>query len=270
MMPLARPMTLLILGGTGDARRLAQALIKSAKLSVRPLEIIYTLAGLVRCPQLECETVSGGFTQFGGLASYIRERKIDVLIDCTHPYALVMSRAAVSAAAETGIACWRLERPAWQPQPGDDWRMFNGWDELLAQASHYRSVFITSGQLPASVLEHFGNIKSGPCSNTATEEPQKQLLRTAVAAEHELPSSMQWLKAIGPFELEGELALMKEQRIDCLISKNSGGQATEAKLTAARMLGIPVLMLARLPLPTCDRVFDSLAAAQQHIERTFL
>jgi len=257
-------MKLLILGGTGDARRLAQALIKSAKLSLRPLEIIYSVAGLVRHPQLECEIVSGGFTPFGGLAVYIRQRNIDALLDCTHPYALVMSSNAVTAAAETGIPCWRLDRPAWQKQPGDDWRIFSGWDELLEQVAQYRSVFISSGQLSDSVLEGFKGIIS------EAEEPQSQLLRTAIASVHELPSSMQWLKAIGPFELEDELALMQEHRIDCLISKNSGGQATEAKLEAARILSIPVLMLARPDLPGCDWLFDTLDALQMNIERNFL
>jgi len=254
-------MRLLILGGTGDAKQLAQALIKAAVLSARALEIIYSVAGLVRAPQLECDVVSGGFSQFGGLAAYIRQRKIDALLDCTHPYALAMSSKAVDAAIETGIACWRLERPEWQAQVADDWRMFSGWDELLTQVAQYRSVFISSGQLPTSVLKYFEGIVS------AADEPQTQLLRTAVAPEHELPSSMRWLKAIGPFELDAELALMREHRIDCIISKNSGGQATEAKLEVARRLGIPVLMLTRPLLPTCDMSFETLTAAQAHVER---
>jgi len=260
-------MKLLILGGTGDARQLAQALLLlrqgAAALSARPLEIIYSVAGLVRAPQLECEVVSGGFSQFGGLATYIRQRKVDALLDCTHPYALAMSSKAVEATIETGIACWRLERPEWQPQAGDDWRMFSGWDELLTQVAQYRSVFISTGQLSASVLEYFERIVS------AVEEPQTQLLRTAVAPEHELPSSMQWFKAIGPFEFSAELALMREHRIDCIVSKNSGGQAAEAKLEVARRLAIPVLMLARPLLPACDLSFETLAAVQAHVERIF-
>jgi len=257
-------MRLLVLGGTGDAKRLTQALIGSSLHDEQQLEIIYSVAGLVRLPELECEVISGGFTQFGGLAEYIRQRGFDALLDATHPFALAMSRAAVSAAQETGIPCWRLERAAWQPQPDDDWKLFSNWNDLLAEAMQYQSVFISSGQLPVYVLA------SWQANLLHKDEPQRQLLRTAVAPAHELLGSMQWLKAIGPFEIEDELALMRTHGIECLITKNSGGQATEAKLVAARRLGVTVLMLNRPSLPTCDRSFETLAAAQEYIERRFL
>lgn len=261
-------MRLLILGGTGDGKRVAQGVIAACAASTTSFEVIYSLAGLVRMPPLDCEIVSGGFRQFGGLDEFIRQRGIQLLLDCSHPYAVRMSTAAVRATALCAIPCWRLERPAWQAQAGDNWKMFSGWNELLPELSPYRSVLITSGQLPIRAVDFFS--RPAPTEQGVQERIQQQLLRTAVAPEHVLPSSMQWLKSIGPFELDGELTLMRDHAIDCVISKNSGGEATEAKLTAARMLGIPVLMLARESLPPCDLSFDSAAAAQEHIEHTFL
>lgn len=264
---------LLILGGTGDAKQLTQWLIAEQAARLAPLEIIYSVAGLVRIPALDCEVVSGGFTQFGGLAAFIGERQIDAVLDCTHPYALVMSQHAVSAAQQAGIPCWRLERAVWQPKAGDDWQSFASWQALLEQITQYRSVFISSGQLSAETVGLWQQKLQGQQKLQVagkSNPPQQQLLRTAVAPTFELPAGMDWLKAIGPFALSDELALMGERAVDCLISKNSGGQATQAKLEAARILGVPVLMLERPTLPACELSFDSVSTAQTHLTNTYL
>ncbi|AJQ92167.1 precorrin-6A/cobalt-precorrin-6A reductase [Gynuella sunshinyii] len=232
--------SLLILGGTADARRLA------TRLSAQGIRLIYSVAGLVRKPDLDCDIVSGGFRQFGGLSAVIRRRHITAVLDATHPYAERMSRQALLSTRECGIPCWRLQRPAWQPQPGDDWQEYPDWSALLPALADKRSVFLSAGQLPLESLETLACYRH--CG-------QQQLLRTAVAPVPALPEAMQWVKAIGPFGLEEERQLLQQHRIDAIVSKNSGGDATVAKLTAARQLGIPVLMLKRPWLPPADREF---------------
>lgn len=253
-------MRLLLLGGTADARRLAGQLHSSG------IEVIYSVAGLVRVPKVDCTIVSGGFSQFGGLSSYLKQQNITALLDATHPYAKQMSDQAVISGRETGIACWRFHRPPWQSQAGDQWQCFADWQQLMPHLLSAQSVFITAGQLSQQVvdawqqalLEQKQGRTQGRIQGRTQGRAQRQLLRTAVAPSIALPSSMQWLKAIGPFDEAAERTLMIEHKIDCLVSKNSGGDATVAKIKVARELGIAVLMLNRPSLIEATQCFDDI------------
>ncbi len=246
-------MTLLLLGGTSDARHLAD------KLHNQGITLIYSVAGLVRMPDVSCEIITGGFRQFGGLLKYIQQQNISAILDVTHPYAQTMSSTAVTAAKQSNIPCWRFHRPPWQVQEGDDWHLFKDWGQLLPALTAKKSVFFTSGQLEQSVLDNL---------TTQHVAGQKYLLRTAVKPKVKLLESMQWLKAIGPFSQQNELALMQQYQVDVLVSKNSGGQATEAKLHAARQLNIPVYMLQRPNLPDADNIFFTTEACEQFVVNT--
>ncbi|MCP4930323.1 MAG: precorrin-6A/cobalt-precorrin-6A reductase [Gammaproteobacteria bacterium] len=231
-------MCLLILGGTADGRQLAEFFHQQG------LPVIYSVAGLVRTPQLHCQIVSGGFTQFGGLTSFIQQHNVAAILDVTHPYAQTMSAKSVEAANNCGIPCWRFHRDAWQQQVGDHWQSFAQWSDLAKQLSQYQRVLLTCGQLSQAqlgLLQHYRH--------------QQQWLRTAVAPNIELPTTVHWIKAIGPFALDNERQLLKKHAIDVLVSKNSGGDATSAKLQAARELAIPVMMLDRPILPDPDQIF---------------
>ncbi|MGK0500596.1 MAG: precorrin-6A/cobalt-precorrin-6A reductase, partial [Oceanicoccus sp.] len=117
-------MNLLILGGTADGRKLATSLHQQG------VSVIYSVAGLVRMPDVDCQVVSGGFSQFGGLISYIKQQSITAILDVTHPYAQIMSATAVDVAKACDIPCWRFHRAAWQPEAGDNWQLFQQWDKL--------------------------------------------------------------------------------------------------------------------------------------------
>jgi len=240
-------MKLLLLGGTADARRLAKSLQRE------DIEIIYSVAGLVRMPDVDCEVISGGFSQFGGLQAYIEQQAIDAVLDATHPYAEKMTATAWAVTQQLNLPYWRFHRAPWQAQAGDNWQMFTGWPQMLESLTEFKSVFLTAGQIDETAIATFAQY-----GEQDGEQGQKQLLRTAVQPKHPLPDSMRWIKAIGAFDLENELALMQEYKIDVLVSKNSGGKATEAKLEAARSLGIPVMMLARPELPAGITIFDEL------------
>ncbi|MFT5220459.1 MAG: precorrin-6A/cobalt-precorrin-6A reductase [Planctomycetota bacterium] len=232
-------MSLLILGGTADAKQLA------AGLHEMVIPVIYSVAGLVRQPELPCAIVSGGFKQFGGLGKYIAANNIHALLDATHPFAAKMSGAALRAARDCNIPVWRYQRPAWVTTAGDNWQAFSDWDELVSLLPDKKAVFFSAGQLQQEFVNQL-----------RISAKQQQWLRSAVKPGIDLPESMHWVEDIGPFHIDAERKLFSELNIDALVTKNSGGQATAAKLTVARERGIAVYMLDRPQLEAVDREFD--------------
>jgi precorrin-6A/cobalt-precorrin-6A reductase len=237
-------MKILLLGGTADGRRLADAFYQGQHQS--GLSVIYSLAGLVRVPKVDCQLVVGGFTQFGGLANYLRDNQIGAILDVTHPYAQTMSSKAVDAARDVGIPCWRFHRPAWQQKDGDVWRNYQTDDDLLSQLDGFHTPLFSAGQLSETFLPRILQLPS----------VERIVWRTAVEPKFALPDNIDWIKAIGPFALADEHQLLSEQGIDVIVSKNSGGSATYSKLDAARELLIPVLLHSRPTLPDADREFS--------------
>jgi precorrin-6A/cobalt-precorrin-6A reductase len=221
-------MKLLILGGTADARHLATAIHQ-----LQPaLELVYSVAGLVRQPQVPATVVSGGFSQFGGLNTYCQQQHIDGIVNATHPFSVTMGQHAEQTSSALGLDYWRFLRPQWQQKSGDDWRLYNHTAALLQALSSYQRILLTLGQI-------------GPEELALLNPKQQVWLRTAVKPKHPLPANVTWIKAIGPFAEADELALLKRHKIQALASKNSGGSSTEAKLNMARILKVPVFMLQR-------------------------
>lgn len=220
---------ILLLGGVTEALAIARRLGP---------QHVYSLAGIGRVPQdLQCQVRVGGFGGAEGLASYLREAGITLLIDATHPYAAQISRNAASAARIAGIPCWALRRPAWQAQAGDDWREVEDWAGLIEALKPFRRPLFTLGREP---LQHLDEI------------PPEQFW-TLRALEACLGNERcEVIGARGPFHIEDERALFLRRRVDVLISKNSGSVATEPKLEVARELGVPVLILKRPVLPGVD------------------
>lgn len=222
----------LLLGGTGDALRLAR--------SLGP-EQVYSLAGLGRVPRdLNCQVRVGGFGGAQGLAEYITAERLDLLVDATHPYAAQISANAALAAEQDGIPCWALRRPAWQAGSGDDWREVGDWAELIAAISDFRRPFFTLGREP---LAHLHEIPEHQHWTVRCLDAQPPAARAEIIGDR------------GPFNLETERTLFERLNCDVLISKNSGGDSTEPKLQVARERDLPVLLLRRPVLPTASREF---------------
>ena len=223
---------ILLLGGVTEALAMARRLGP---------QHIYSLAGVGRVPaDLPCEVRVGGYGGAEGLAQYIRQQRIDLLLDATHPYAAQISHNAVSAAALAGIPCWALRRPAWQPQAGDNWREVADWAELVEALKPFQRPLFTLGREP---LEHLHEIPEGQFWTLRALDTYPGNARCEV------------IGARGPFVIEDERTLFAQRRIDVLISKNSGSSATEPKLEVARERGTPVLILKRPKLPEVDRAF---------------
>lgn len=233
-------MTILILGGTAEAKGIAVALYQ------RKIPIIYSIAGLVRWPDLECPIVTGGFTQFGGLASFVSDNAITAILDATHPYAVNISRAATQAAQACSIPCWQYDRLAWQPSGQDQWFDFFSLTQLPEKLRSKKSIFLTTGQVSDSILANLVGLN----------DTGNILIRTAVKPAFGLLPNVSHVKSIGPFSFESELALLKKNNVDAIVSKNSGGPMA-AKLLAARELSITVFMLARPQLLSASERFYS-------------
>ncbi|MWV15850.1 cobalt-precorrin-6A reductase [Pseudomonas sp. L-22-4S-12] len=238
---------LLLLGGVGDALSIARRLGPAH---------IYSLAGLGKVPQdLACQVRVGGFGGAEGLAEFIRAEGIDLLLDVTHPYAAQISANAARAAQLSGIPCWALRRPGWLAGSGDDWREVADWPELRSALAPFRRPFFTLGREP---LEHLEAI------------PAEQFWTLRLLDAHPGNARARIIANRGPFDLQGERELFASEGFDVLISKNSGGAATEAKLQVARERGLPVLLLARPELPEVERAFadpESLWQALQPLLR---
>ena len=224
---------MLILGGTGEAVALARRLAADARLSV-----VTSLAGRTRSPTIPPGDLrSGGFGGSEGLADYLAQEAIDLVIDATHPYAAAISRHAATACAAAGVARLRLERPAWTPRDGDRWTVVPDMAAAVrAIPALGRRVFLTVGR---QELAAFAALSETWFLVRAIEPPD---------GPTPLPHCT-LIQGRGPFDEMAEAELLRNHGIDLLVSKNSGGAATYAKIAAARRLALPVVMVARPPAP---------------------
>lgn len=237
--------TILILGGTAEAYALAR------DLAGRPgLRVISSLAGRTENPRLpEGEVRIGGFGGPEGLAIYLRDTGVDAVVDVTHPFAARMGWNAAAACAATGMPLLRLERPAWVRQPGDRWDEVDDWDQAAAiVGAQSRRVLMALGRqelLPFAGLDHVWFLIR------SVEVPES--LGAFAQAES--------LLARGPFTLEGERDLLRARGIDTIVCKNSGGPA-DAKLAAAREMGLRVVIKRRPARPDTPRAAGVIEALQ--------
>lgn len=233
---------ILLLGGVTEALAIARTLGP---------QHIYSLAGVGRVPtDLNCKVRVGGYGGAEGLAQFIRDERISLIIDATHPYAAQISQNAAQAAQLSDVPCWALRRPAWQPQPGDDWREVADWAELAEALKPFKRPLFTLGREP---LQHLDEI------------PAEQFWTLRALDVYPGNERCEVIGARGPFIIKDERALFEERRIDVLISKNSGSTATEPKLEVAREHGVPVLVLKRPVLAAVDREFTAVPALLQAI-----
>ncbi|MFQ6017685.1 MAG: cobalt-precorrin-6A reductase [Kiloniellaceae bacterium] len=242
---MAEPTKLLILGGTGEAATLARRLARDPNIAV-----ITSLAGRTRNPAaVPGRLRRGGFGGVAGLADYLRHEAIDLVVDATHPFAVGMTRNAAEACKTAGLPHLILARPGWQRRAGDRWiEVENTQAAAAALPGLGRRVFLSSGrgELPA-----FSGLRDHRFLVRLIDRPRAPL----PLADYEL------ILGRGPFSAEHETALFKAHAIEVLVSKNSGGRATYGKIEAARGLGLPVVMIARPPLPegeTVERVDQAL------------
>ncbi len=230
-------MNVLVLGGTAEARQLASA------LHGRPgMAVTSSLAGRVAVPLLPPGDVRiGGFGGVDGLRRWLREKAVDSVVDATHPFAEAMTAHAVAATADTGVRLLVLRRDGWRAGPGDRWH------RVAAAAAAARllpdlgeRVFLATGR--------------GDLPAFAGLDDRWFLLRAVDPPPPPLPARHQLVLARGPFTADAERALLREHRVDVVVTRDSGGVMTAAKLVAARELGLPVVLLDRPAAPEVPTV----------------
>ncbi len=231
---------ILILGGTSEAMALARA------LSARPeIDAVLSLAGRTGHPVLPpIAHRIGGFGGVEGLVAYLKDNAVAAVIDATHPFAAQMTRNAAQACETLGVPRLVFSRPAWQAGDADHWiNVPNTEAAVDALGEAPRKVFLTVGRL------------SLPAFRRA---PQHHYLMRSIDAPDlaDRPPKLDLILARGPFDSTAERELMKAHRVEIIVTKNSGVGATDAKLAAARDLGLPVIMIDRPTLPDSRIVYD--------------
>lgn len=224
-------MRVLVLGGTFEASKLASLLAERTDIWS-----VLSFAGRTKAPHAPPIPYRiGGFGGAEGLHAYLEAERIDVLVDATHPFAEQISRHAEAAAAHAKIPLVLLSRPAWCPQPGDCW----------IEVADMTAAAAALGREPKRVLLTIGRLQLEAFASA----PQHYYLIRAIEPQAS-PPGLPHHRVIfgrGPFAVGEEEQLLRQDSIDMIVTKNSGGEATYAKILAARKLGLPVVMVARPP-----------------------
>jgi precorrin-6A/cobalt-precorrin-6A reductase len=244
----ARPV--LILGGTGEARELAEALHAAG------VPVVSSLAGRVPHPRLPPgEVRTGGFGGVEGLSAWLRDHEPGAVVDATHPFAAGMAANAASACARTDVPLLRLERPGWAERPGDRWHWVADVEEAACAVGRLgRRAFLTLGGQELGAFNRLDDVWF--------------LLRSVAAPPPPLPPRHEVVLARGPFTVEGEHSLLEAHAIDVIVARDSGGDQTAAKLTAARERGLPVIVVRRPGRPEVPHVSSVAEATAWAAART--
>jgi precorrin-6A/cobalt-precorrin-6A reductase len=240
---------LLILGGTTEARKLAERLAPRADIAVK-----LSLAGRTALPVPHAVPVrAGGFGGAAGLAGYLTANGIDALVDATHPYASTISANAVEAARQTGVAFIALRRPPWIKIAGDRWTEVNDTPAAAdAIGTRPRRVFVALGR---NDLAPF-----------AAAPQHVYLFRSVDPIDPPLPlPRASYITARGPFSEPDDRALMQAHGVEVVIAKNSGGNAAYGKIAAARGLGIEVILVRR-PIVPAGPAVETIEAVMEWLD----
>ncbi len=257
---------LLILGGTREAYQLAEIL--NAQFTSEKLNFLSSLAGTTKKPNIPAGKFrTGGFGGFFGLKNFLVKERISLLVDATHPFAERISKNALLASSEIGIPLLVFNRPPWVKKYNDQWievsrlenavKYLKNLEKIPGSLFSTGLIFLTTGNKDLWLFQNSLNCNF--------------LIRTVEKPElvSEWPKA-KFLKDRGPYTLENEIKLLKKHNISMLVSKNSGGASTYAKIEATRHLKIPVLMVKRPEIITaksCQTVNE--AVEWLHLQCSF-
>ncbi len=229
-------MKILLLAGTGEARRIAR------ELAACGLDAVASLAGATRQPEpLALPTRVGGFGGEAGFRAYLADEGITAVLDATHPFAQRITERAARVCAELGIAYLQVLRPAWERRSGEHWTEISTPAQAAGHIAKGATVFLATGR---QSLAQFSGLAG-----------RRVLLRVIDPPTEPFPfEGGEYVIGRPPFSVAREKALFEALQVDWLVVKNSGGEGGRAKLDAARALGISVMVIGRPALPDAPRV----------------
>ncbi|MBL4740791.1 MAG: cobalt-precorrin-6A reductase [Sneathiella sp.] len=236
---------ILLIGGTGEAVQVNKELSGWTDVFLTT-----SLAGRTLKPTaLMGDVLMQGFADYGGMGQFLKNRNIDLVIDASHPFATGMSQKAVEICKSQHVPLIRYDRKQWESE-GNDWLEVNDLTEAASRLSLFDRIFLTVGR---QELHSFLDLSD-----------KFFLVRSIEDIDFDPDGSeVHHIRARGPFSVKDEIALMKENHVDVMVSKNSGGDATFAKISAAQSLSIPVVMVKRPPLQAAKVVHDLLSLYSQ-------
>ena len=226
----------LVLGGTSEAREVADALDQDGQW------VVSSMAGRIASPKFPAGEVRvGGFGGAESLAEWLEVNRCAAVIDASHPFAVRISKSAVSACGTAQVPLVRLNRPGWVQQPEDRWYWVDDIESAAVLAPRLGNrILLTIGR---QYLNAFQHVSDAWFLVRCVDPPTSSL-----SMDHEL------LLSRGPFTLDAEMELIQRHRIDLIVTRDSGGAATEPKLLAARARGLPVVIVRRPPCPDVPTV----------------
>jgi precorrin-6A/cobalt-precorrin-6A reductase len=241
-------MRILILGGTTEASHLALLLAEDNRF-----QATLSLAGRTQSPtQQALPTRIGGFGGIAGLAAWLRANDVSAVIDATHPYAAQISAHALAACNALSIPLGSIVRAPWQREADDDW----------IEIESFEAAALALGSTPARVFLSIGRQE---LAAFAAAPQHHYIARTIDPPTGALPPDIRFVHDRGPFDAAAEEAFLARERIDIIVSKNSGGTATYPKIIASRRLQLPVVMIARPDKPR-GAALDGVDAAMRWLE----
>lgn len=230
-------MKLLLLAGSGEARVIAQSLSEMPKV-----EVLASLAGVTRDPRPLAAPVRSG--RFGGKSNqikFIQSNGFDAVVDATHPFAAKISERTAAICRDLNLPFLHVRRPEWQSEAGDNWTEIDSAKDAATHIPQGATVFIGSGR---GTLDGFANLTGRYLICRQIDHPNEPF---------PYPNG-EYLVGRPPFSVDDEIALFRKLRVDVLVVKNAGGIPSRTKLDAARVLGIPVLLIKRPALPDATLV----------------
>ena len=231
-------MTVLLLGGTSDAKRVAEGLVNSGTAA------LITLAGATRKPaKMPLPTVVGGFGGREGFVAFLKEHSISRVLDATHPFASQITDRTAEVCKNLNLPHCIFVRDPWTAEQGDHWIEIEREEDAANHIPNGQTVFLGTGR---QTLDRFVNLDGCHVICRQIDPP-----KTAFPF-----GGGEFLIGRPPFSIAEEVELFRARKIQWLVVKNAGGELSKTKLIAARQLGIPVLMIKRPPLPKSNFVSD--------------
>ncbi|MEL6957549.1 MAG: cobalt-precorrin-6A reductase [Pseudomonadota bacterium] len=227
---------ILLLAGTLEARQIAWGLVDQG------LPVEASMAGATRKPErLPLPTRIGGFGGEDGFRAYLAEKGVTKVLDATHPFAAQITDRTARVCADLALPYCQLLRPGWVPEKEDDWTFVDAPDAVAQHIPQHATVFLATGR---QTLAQFKGLRG-----------RRVLARIVDPPTAPFPfEGGEYVIARPPFPLDREVDLFTQLGVTHLVAKNAGGPAGVAKLTAARQLGLPVIMINRPAMPAATRV----------------